>query len=217
MSFSFTYDVFLSHSPQDRAVARDLAERLRQDGLRVRLGEEEADAEEGLERSRALVLCLSAHAFGEGWAQLEAGTFRFRDPLNPERRFIPLRLDGAPLPTSLAQFLSIDWREQKYEELLTACRPPSVEPVQETPAARARLPEKILSLGYAGSIHSVAFSPDGRRALSGAGNSVLRIWDLSELEPQAEAQVQYTNGCGATPQPGRHRNRSSSKASHSTP
>jgi hypothetical protein len=26
---------------------------------------------------------------------LEAGTFRFRDPLNKERRFIPLRLDDS--------------------------------------------------------------------------------------------------------------------------
>ena len=38
------------------------------------------------------------------WAQLEAGTFRFRDPLNRERRFIPLRLDDAPFKGSLAQF-----------------------------------------------------------------------------------------------------------------
>ena len=47
----------------------------------------------GLEQSRVLVLCLSAQAFGSDWAQLEACTFRFRDPLNQERRFIPLRLD----------------------------------------------------------------------------------------------------------------------------
>ena len=38
--------------------------------------------EEGLEHSRALVLCMSANAFGSDWAQLESGTFRLRDPLN---------------------------------------------------------------------------------------------------------------------------------------
>ena len=48
------------------------------------------------------VLCLSAHAFGSDWAQLESGTLRtgqrpFRDPLNKERRFLPLRLDDAPI------------------------------------------------------------------------------------------------------------------------
>ena len=58
--------------------------------------------EAGLEHSRVLVLCMSAHAFGSDWAQLEAGTFRFRDPLNQERRFIPLRLDDAPIKGSLA-------------------------------------------------------------------------------------------------------------------
>jgi hypothetical protein len=56
-----------------------------------------AKIEEGLERSRVLVLCMSANAFGSDWAQLEAGTFRFRDPLNNDRRFIPLRLDDAPI------------------------------------------------------------------------------------------------------------------------
>ena len=52
--------------------------------------------ERELERSRVLmVLCISANACGSDWAQLESGTFRFRDPLNTERRFLPLRLDDA--------------------------------------------------------------------------------------------------------------------------
>jgi len=67
-----------------------------------------AKIEEGLEHSRVLVLCMSANAFGSDWAQLEAGTFRFRDPLNQERRFIPLRLDDTPVKGSLTQFLYIN-------------------------------------------------------------------------------------------------------------
>ena len=39
---------------------------------------------------------LSSNAFSWDWAQLESGTFRFRDPLNKERCFLPLRLDDAP-------------------------------------------------------------------------------------------------------------------------
>ena len=128
----FDYDVFLSHSSKDKAVVRDVAERLRADGLRVWFDDWElrpgdnipAKIETGLEHSRVLVLCMSAHAFGSDWAQLEAGTFRFRDPLNQERRFIPLRLDNAPIKGSLAQFLYIDWlpqnREQEYSKLLEA-------------------------------------------------------------------------------------------------
>ena len=99
MADDFKYDVFLSHSAKDKAVVRPVAERLREDGLRVWLDDWEirpgdsipARIEEGLEHSRVLVLCMSANAFGSDWAQLEAGTFRFRDPLNKERRFIPLR------------------------------------------------------------------------------------------------------------------------------
>jgi hypothetical protein len=133
MSNAFTYDVFLSHSAKDKAVVRPLAERLRQDGLKVWFDEWvlkpgdsiPAKIEEGLEHSRVLVLCMSANAFGSDWAQLEAGTFRFRDPLNRELRFIPLRLDDAPIKGSLAQFLYINWlprnREQEYAKLLEAC------------------------------------------------------------------------------------------------
>ncbi len=99
MPDEFTYDVFLSHSAKDKAVVRDVAERLRKDGVKVWFDEwvlkpgdsiespqsKTAKIEEGLERSRVLVLCMSAHAFGSDWAQLESGTFRFRDPLNKER------------------------------------------------------------------------------------------------------------------------------------
>ena len=103
MAEAFQYDVFLSHSAKDKAVVRPLAERLHSDGLKVWFDEWEikpgdsipAKIEEGLERSRVLMLCMSANAFGSDWAQLESGTFRFRDPLNKDRRFIPLRLDDS--------------------------------------------------------------------------------------------------------------------------
>src|SRR5215211_4198763 len=100
MADEFKYDVFLSHSSKDKTVVRAIAEQLRADKVQVWFDEWEikpgdniaSKIEEGLEHSRVLVLCMSANAFGSDWAQLEAGTFRFRDPLNKERRFIPLRL-----------------------------------------------------------------------------------------------------------------------------
>ena len=134
MPDDFSYDVFLSYSFKDKAIVRPLAEKLRADGLRVWLDDWEihpgdnvpAKIEEGLESSRVLVLCMSANAFGSDWASLESGTFRFRDPLNKDRRFIPLRLDDAPIKGSLAQFSYIKWlpegREQEYGKLLEACR-----------------------------------------------------------------------------------------------
>ena len=126
----FQYDVFLNHSAKDKAAVRALAERLRADGQKVWFGEWvlkpgdsiPAKIEERLEYSRVLVLCMSAHAFGSDWTQLEAGTFRFPDPLNRERRFIPLRFDHAPIKGSLAQFVYINWcpvdREQEHAKLL---------------------------------------------------------------------------------------------------
>jgi translation initiation factor 2B subunit (eIF-2B alpha/beta/delta family) len=134
MADEFKYDVFLSHSTKDKAVVRPIAERLRADGLKVWLDEWEiqpgdnipAKIQEGLENSRVLVLCMSTHAFESDWSQLEAGTFHFRDPLNKERRLIPLRLDHANIPGWLAQFSYINWpvgHEQEYVKLVEACRP----------------------------------------------------------------------------------------------
>ena len=150
MADDFKYDVFLSHSSKDKPIVREVAERLRADGLRVWLDEwilKPGDnlpkkLDEGLEESRVLVLFMSANAFGSDWAQLEAGTFRFRDPLNRERRFIPLRIDDAPIKGSLAQFLYINWvpnvREQEYANLLEACSPPTRPPTAPTQLIEAR-------------------------------------------------------------------------------
>ncbi len=74
-----------------------------------------AKIEEVLEHPRVAVACMSANAFGSEWTQLESYPFRFRDPLNDERRFLPLRLDDAPIKGSLAQFLYINWRPERGE------------------------------------------------------------------------------------------------------
>jgi TIR domain len=145
MSDPFSFDVILSYSSKDKGIVRPMAERLRGDGLRVWFDGPGA-IEQGLERSRVLVLCMSANAFGAEWEQLEADTFRFRDPLNAERRFVPLRLDEAPIKRSLSQFLYLNWRaadrEQEYARLLKACRPPA----REARAERERVGEKALQL-----------------------------------------------------------------------
>jgi hypothetical protein len=200
----FTHDVFISHSAKDKAVVRALAERLKADGLRVWFDEWErpvasvsdrrddsrrsesaataAKIEEGLEHSRVLVLCMSANSFGSEWAQLEAGMFRFRDPLNKERRFIPLRLDNAPIKGSLAQFLYINWlpadREHEYAKLLEACRPPAKPKTSQRRAVHRRRAEHDVQLDSAGPILGYAFSPDGKRAVTGSANKTVQLWDV---------------------------------------
>ncbi len=136
MSEEFKYDVFLSHSSKDKPTVRELAERLRRDGLRVWLDEWEIQPgdpillkiEEGLEQSRTLVLAMSANAFASEWVTLERQTAMFRDPTNQQRRFIPLRLDDAEIKDALRQFAYVDWRQRnvaQYAKLLAACRPPA--------------------------------------------------------------------------------------------
>ncbi len=86
----FAHDVFLSHSVKDKDLVGDIANRLKSDGVRVWFDELEirpgdsipAKIEESLERSRVLVLCMSAAALAADWPQLESHTVRFKDSVN---------------------------------------------------------------------------------------------------------------------------------------
>lgn len=189
-SESFDFDVFLSHSSRDKATVRKVAEGLKADGLRVWFDEWRikpgdnilAKIEDGLEHSRVLVLCMSENAFGSDWAQLEAGSFRFRDPLNRERRFIPLRLDNAPLKGSLSQFFYIDWlpdqREHEYAKLLEACLPHARPVEAEAKAGSEQLIEKSTRLDCGDmQIVAYAFSHDGNLVLTGGSDRSLRLWN----------------------------------------
>src|SRR3979409_1134566 len=98
MAERFAYGVFLSYSAHDRQVVRALAKRLKKDGLRVWFDEWMIKPgamimqaiDEALQRSRVLVLAMSPHSFPSEWTTLESGTFRFRDPTNKDRRFVPV-------------------------------------------------------------------------------------------------------------------------------
>jgi len=175
----FEFDVFLSHSSKDKAVVTAIAEQLRKDGLRIwfdawqiKPGDNiPAAIEHGLDKSRVLVLCMSANAFGSDWAQLEAGIYRFRDPLNKDRRFIPLRLDAAPIKGSLAQFLYVDWtknREQAYATLVEACQQLPTAVMSRTMSHPVKANDALSS----------QFSSDRTRLLTGNGNGTLRLWDV---------------------------------------
>jgi WD40 repeat protein len=189
MTEGFAFDVFLSYSSKDRAVVRALAERLRADGIRVwfdgwvlKPGDSiPAKIDEGLEQSRVLVLCMSAHASGSDWARLEAGTFRFRDPLNRELRFIPLRLDDAPIKGSLAQFLYIDWRsadrESEYAKLLEGCRRPAESAAVPPDASAAKSTAWEVQL-QGKNFFTYAFHPEGTQVLTGQGGGMMGLWDL---------------------------------------
>lgn len=133
MTTFFLYDVFISHSSKDKMIARDLASKLRNDGLRVWFDEWEIIAgdmiglkvEQGLESSRILILIMSSHALTSDWVNLERQTTLFRDPVNKQRRFIPVRIDNLDIKDILKQYAYIDWRnksEEQYLKLLEICK-----------------------------------------------------------------------------------------------
>lgn len=186
----FHYDAFLSYSSKNKDTVRTIAERLKSDGIRVWFDEWEinvgesipAKIEEGLQKSRTLVLCMSKEAFASDWSRMESYTFRFRDPLNKELRFIPLRLDDTPIDGTLSQFRYIDWSTadnyQAYSQLVSACQSQTETSFQNRKLTNEMSDSTLLSLGHTGSIRSVAISPDGKRCLSGSEDETLRLWNL---------------------------------------
>ena len=127
----FTYDVFLSYSSADKVVVRQLAERLRDDGVRVWFDEWSIEpgqgifdeVSKGIERSKVLVQMMSSNGFGSKWAQMERETILHQDPNNHQRRFIPLLLSDCEIPKVLERFAYIDYRQQDdeaYKRLLAA-------------------------------------------------------------------------------------------------
>ena len=207
MPTTFSYDVFLSYNDNDKPLVRRLAERLRDAGLRVWFDEWSVKAGEiislkvdrGLEQSRVLVLCVSPNALASEWVNLERSTAIHRDPSNESRRFIPLLLADCEFPHTLRRYKHIDYRDESAEafaELLTACQGEK-EPQVAVRATTKKKPAKQGSshrkqestsnslidferpLGtHSRWIFSVAISPDGRWAVSGSVDNLIKIWDL---------------------------------------
>jgi len=136
---TYSYDVFLSYSSEDKEVVCELADRLKHDNLKVWLDKwiiKPGDMiplviQHGLQESRTMVVCMSRAFFDSAWATLEHHTLLFRDPTNGTRRFIPLLLETCNLPDVVAMFKHIDWRspsDEGYKSLLRACKVGGLDP-----------------------------------------------------------------------------------------
>jgi len=172
----------------DKPTVRDLAARLKADGLNVWLDEWEIKPgdliglkiDEGLEHSRTLLLVMSANASKSNWVIFESQTIRFSDPTNLQRRLIPLRLDDSEVKGTLRQFAYVDWRQQgpeQYAKLLAACRAPIIEN-SINPDQTADIRPTWELKDHTGYVERVAMTSDGLRAISGSADNTVRVWDL---------------------------------------
>jgi 8-oxo-dGTP pyrophosphatase MutT (NUDIX family) len=132
MPDQYEFDVFISYSSHDQEQVRQLERRLTDTGLKVWFDErciQPGDnilqaIETGLSNSRVMLLCMSDNAFKSDWTGMENAVFRFRDPLNKNRRFIPVKMGNCEIPDAFRCLKYVDYQDGSdaaWSELLAGC------------------------------------------------------------------------------------------------
>jgi hypothetical protein len=132
VSRDFEYDVFVSYSSKDRAVVQQLAERLKDEGLKVFIDQKSIKPgndivqtlHEALVSSRVYVICLSPNAIESHWVLAEQSTVLLDDPGNRQGRYLPVLIADCDIPAPVRRFQHIDFRNRSNEAfatLLDAC------------------------------------------------------------------------------------------------
>jgi hypothetical protein len=133
----FAYDVFISYSHKNEAwVHSELLARLTAHGLSVCIDTEcfELGASSVLEMERAVrtsrktVLVLTPEYVESDWSQFERLMLQTLDPINRQRRLIPLLLAGCNLPISISflthvSFTDPNTQASAWNRLLRALTP----------------------------------------------------------------------------------------------
>jgi hypothetical protein len=126
--------VFLCHGSEDKAAVRDIYARLRQDGVRPWLDEEEilpgqdwdTEIRRAVRRSHAILVCLSSCSVRkEGYLQKELRLALDAADEKPDGTIfiIPVKFDDCELPERLRHWQWVDWRDgDAYARILRSLR-----------------------------------------------------------------------------------------------
>ncbi len=184
---NFIYDVFISHSSKDKVAVRNLAERLKSDGLKVWFDEWEIKPgdliplkiNKGLEQSRILILVMSSNSSESDWVTFESQTILFLDIINKQGRVIPLRLDNSDIKPSIRAYSHIDWRigsAEEYSKLLLAC---GVQAVTKSSSDNlSGFQQNKTFKTHIRTILCIAMSPDGEKVVSGSRDKTVKVWEV---------------------------------------
>ncbi len=123
----YKYDLFLSHASKDAEWCENLAERLRNEGVRVWFEKWElqpdddpvARVNEGLKRSHKMVAVFSKSYFRDAtaWARAESFAQQSPDILSKDRPLIPLLIEDCVIDPALREVPFLDFREPDDFEL----------------------------------------------------------------------------------------------------
>lgn len=194
----YKYDAFLSYSEADSAIMVDVARGLRGQGLRVafieRVGrnsnEPSYDIETALDFSRVLLLFVSENSGGEEWKQLKKRSLKFRDSVNKERRFIPVRIGEAALPPDLRHVQFLEWGTggpDVLARLAAVCRPSGRRRTARGLVVPRIAPKKRYKTAASTYLRTVDFGLNQRCAIS--GDSIGGIREIEVERPTAVKRV----------------------------
>lgn len=112
---SFEFDAFICHAKKDQERVVQVVETMRQSGLKVWVDHEQVrwgdrivkKIEDGLQRSRHIVVCVGEHLASSDWCQAEYAPILHREfGEGSDRRVIPLMLDASSTARHVPLLLS---------------------------------------------------------------------------------------------------------------
>jgi ribose 1,5-bisphosphokinase PhnN len=151
------FDVFLSHSANDKPRVRELERGLNSLGLKVFLDEHQlqvgdslyASINEALNASDFVVFCISRASVESGWVQREVGGSLARQIKNKRKRVLPVLLDDAPIPELLSDLVWLNMGSGSPNEI-------------------ARQIQNAITAARASRLHTSPYSRDVREEVNSA-------------------------------------------------